>query len=52
MARAENEVRKAFPHSEECGLLYALRVSRCVPDLKSLKTLASRWLVAGSLKAG
>ncbi len=33
-------------HSPEIHLLYALRVSKCVPTVKSVKTLASRWSIA------
>jgi hypothetical protein len=33
--------------AEEC-LLYALRISKCVPTLKSFKTLDSRWGIAYS----
>lgn len=42
----EREVGRLCPLSDERGLLYALRVSKCVRTLTSFKTVASRWNVA------
>lgn len=42
----ERNVAKACPYSSERGLLYALRVSKCVPALKSFKAIAARWETA------
>ena len=44
----ERDVAQACRYSPESGLLYALRVSKCVPTLKSFKTLGSRWGTAFS----
>ncbi|PYJ70006.1 MAG: hypothetical protein E6J54_28360 [Deltaproteobacteria bacterium] len=46
IAELEQKVIMTAPNSLECHLLYALRVSRCVPGLRNLDTLASRWGVA------
>jgi len=46
IAQLEQQVAMTAPNSLECHLLYALRVSRCVPGLRNLDTLASRWGVA------
>jgi len=46
LGRVEHEVKRARPNSLQAPLLYALRVSRCVPQVKTLKTLASRWTTA------
>lgn len=46
IAQLEQQVLMAAPNSLERHLLYALRVSRCVPNLRNLGTLVSRWRVA------
>lgn len=46
IGKAETEVKRAKGNHPEASLLYALRVSKCVPTLKSFKTLASRWSTA------
>lgn len=46
IAQLEHQVLLAAPNSLERHLLYALRVSRCVPNLRNLGTLVSRWRVA------
>jgi hypothetical protein len=48
IGKFERDVAIACPNSYESGLLYALRVSKCVPTLKSFKTLNSRWGLAHS----
>ncbi len=40
------EILRVQPHSPEIHLLYALRVSKCIPTLKAVSTLASRWSIA------
>lgn len=52
IVQAEHQVMGARPFSPELGLLYALRVSKCVPTLKSFKTLGSRWNVASGVSSG
>jgi hypothetical protein len=46
LAKAEYEVKLVVRNSPESGLLYAMRVSKCVPRITTFKTLASRWRVA------
>jgi len=46
IGRCEMEVKRARGRHPDSDLLYALRVSKCVPTLKTLKTLASRWSTA------
>jgi hypothetical protein len=46
IAELEYQVGITTPDSLERHLLYALRVSKCVPSLRNLDTLASRWGVA------
>ncbi len=46
IAELEYQVGVTALDSLELHLLYALRVSKCVPDLRKLDTLASRWGVA------
>jgi hypothetical protein len=46
IAELEYQVGMTAPDSLERHLLYALRVSKCVPSLRNLDTLASRWGVA------
>jgi hypothetical protein len=46
IAELEYKVGMAAPDSMERHLLYALRVSKCVPSLRNLDTLVSRWGVA------
>jgi hypothetical protein len=46
IAELEYQVGMYALDSLERHLLYALRVSKCVPDLRKLDTLASRWGVA------
>ncbi len=46
LARTENEVKRVSRESPESSLLYAMRVSKCVPRVTTLKALASRWQVA------
>jgi hypothetical protein len=46
IGKAESIVQGLRGGYAEAQLLYALRVSKCVPTLKSLKTLASRWSTA------
>ena len=49
IGQAEQAEQQECPvFSAEQGLLYALRVSKCVPTLKKVKTLASRWDVANT----
>ena len=48
IARAADAILMVQSHSPEYHLLYALRVSKCVPRLKSIKTLASRWSTANT----
>ncbi len=48
----EYQVGMTAPDSLERHLLYALRVSKCVPSLRNLDTLVSRWGVAWSGAAG
>ena len=43
IAELEYQVGMTALDSLERHLLYALRVSKCVPDLRKLDTLASRW---------
>jgi hypothetical protein len=43
IAKAEELCRRHFPNADEQHLLYALRISHCVPTLRQLKPLASRW---------
>jgi hypothetical protein len=42
----ERLLGRVSPRNSELHLLYALRVSKCVPGIKSFDTLASRWGVA------
>jgi len=42
----ERDVARASPDNPESGLLYALRISKCVPTVKSFKALDSRWRTA------
>lgn len=44
----EHQVAMTQTGSLESHLLYALRVSKCVPNLRKVETLASRWSVARS----
>ncbi len=46
IAAAEAEVSRAYPWNPEVALMYALRVSKIVPKIKTFKTLVSRWNVA------
>ena len=46
IAELEYQVEVTALDSLEFHLLYALRVFKCVPDLRKLDTLASRWGVA------
>jgi hypothetical protein len=46
IALAETQVKRQDGLHPEEHLLYALRVSRCIPNVTKLKTLASRWRVA------
>jgi hypothetical protein len=52
IARKDMQVGIMDPQSLERHLLYALRVSRCVPTLRKLETLVSRWGVARSGASG
>jgi len=46
IADASLAILTVNPHSPQIHLLYALRVSKCVPTLKHINTLASRWSAA------
>ena len=46
IADAEHQLLLAEPFSPDAGLLYALRISVCLPTLKKLNTLASRYNTA------
>jgi hypothetical protein len=46
IATVENELLKALPDSEDLGLLYALRISTCLPKIVKMETLASRFNTA------
>lgn len=46
IAQLEQQVLMAAPNSLERHLLYALRVSSCVPRLRNLGPLVSRWKIA------
>jgi hypothetical protein len=48
IALLEHQVAMTEPGSMESHLLYALRVSKCLPSLRKVETLASRWGVACS----
>jgi DNA polymerase III epsilon subunit-like protein len=48
----ERDLLKASQAELERSLLYALRVSKCVPEVKTMKTLASRWSTACSGAGG
>lgn len=48
IAAVEVEVGRACPRSPEVALLYAFRVSKCVPRVTTFGTLASRWRTACS----
>ncbi len=52
ICQLEYQVGMTAPDSLERHLLYALRVSKCVPNLRNLDTLVSRWGVAQSGAAG
>jgi predicted RNA-binding Zn-ribbon protein involved in translation (DUF1610 family) len=46
IAAAQAQVRQVCPQSPEVALLYAFRVSKCVPRVTNFETLASRWRTA------
>lgn len=46
ISAAEHEIKRNRRGNVEPHLLYALRVSKCVPKVTTFKTLASRWRVA------
>jgi len=48
ISRVEHEVFRGCPTNPEKALLYAFRVSKCVPRVTTFKTLGSRWRVACS----
>jgi len=48
ISAVEHEVFRGCPRHPEKALLYAFRVSKCVPRVKTFKTLGARWRTACS----